>query len=207
MFADLILSYIENCTIGFWNNKIYPRCEIKINLLYIDSEEFFLDYNFDGLNTFEIKVSYERNKIYENQLKIKDFILKFISHYIAVGFMCDDYKKTLSELFADGVVFERSLNHTNCIYNSIKLFGDFYIPKKPYLVKRNGPIFNINPQCTIEKSDDFTNVKKLNSDDNIDFKNISHKNVYSNQLINIPLWDAAKWSGMLFASLPPYKEM
>lgn len=205
LFADLLLSYVENCTISFLSNKFYPRCEIEVDLLYIESNDFLLEYTYNGFNKFEIKVSYDENKIYEYQTKIKDFIFQFISHYIAVGFMCDNYSKALSDIFSDGVVFERSFNHTNCIYNTIKLFGDLNIQKNDVTVKRIGPVFNIK----LENEETVNNISKVEklTDVEIDFNNISHKNIYSNQLINVPLWDAAKWSGMLYLYFPSYEQI
>ena len=84
-------------------------------------------YNFDGITVYEKWLADHRDEQQPNGV-LPDIIptgtlYELLVNILAVGFIYDDFKKTLEKMLKDDETFERGLNHTNSLYNLNKIFG------------------------------------------------------------------------------------
>ena len=204
-FAEFIMALLENTFATIHKHNTYMRGDIIIKLQEKNSGTFDISYSFDGIDTYTITLdSFNMYDIsIENHQIITDTLFKLLANILAVNFIYKDYEKTFEEIFKDERVFERSLNHTNSLYNLNKIFGieeEKDIPvnsvsrtKEWYL---DIEINNANDE-TVDPFDDKENVE-YGIPENNPFENISHSNIYSSGLIKCNHWDVAKWKGVVY---------
>ncbi len=172
------------------------------------SGNFDVSYSFDGIDTYTITLdSFNMYDIsIENHQIITDMLFKLLVNILAVNFIYKDYEKTFKTIFEDEKTFERSLNHTNSLYNLNKIFGiedEKDIPVNN--VSRTKEWYsNIEINNTEEETiDPFENKKiEYGVPENNLFENISHSNIYSSGLIKCNHWDIAKWKGVMYLGDP-----
>ena len=199
------MALLENTFATIHKHNTYMRGDIIIKLQEKNSGTFDISYSFDGIDTYTITLdSFNMYDIsIENHQIITDTLFKLLANILAVNFIYKDYEKTFEEIFKDERVFERSLNHTNSLYNLNKIFGieeEKDIPvnsvsraKEWYL---DIEINNANDE-TVDPFDDKENVE-YGIPENNPFENISHSNIYSSGLIKCNHWDVAKWKGVVY---------
>lgn len=203
-FAEFILALLENTFATIHSHETYMRGDIIINLQEKNSGRFDVNYSFDGIDTYTITI--DSINMYdisiENHKKITDILFKLLANIFAVNFIYKDFEKTFKEIFEDEKTFERSLNHTNSIYNLNKIFG----PEE----EKDIPVYNINRtkewysnielnniEETIDPFEDKKDIK-YGTPENNSFENISHSNIYSSGMIKCSHWDIAKWKGVMY---------
>lgn len=175
---DELMSYTENITINLRSAKEIYGLEFEYNEL--DDE-----YNI-SVNSFNITT--------ENRSLIWDSILKIITDILVKHFIAKDIEHFVSNLFKKEEIHERLsliIEHRNFIINLLgetpKLF--FYewkkhVHPKEYISKRKFPIsYNYDIK---EVENDFH--KK-------DIDKIRHDEIKIRSVIDVPLWDKAKWNG------------
>ena len=142
-------------------------------------------------------ISVEHNKI------ISDRLYKLLANILAVNFIYEDFEQTLKKIFEDDKIFERSINHTNSLYNLNKVFGDEEEKEfTTYKITRTIEWYsNMKLDNTTEETIDPFEEKEdiiYGKPEKNPFKNISHNNIYSSGMINCNHWDMAKWKGVIY---------
>ena len=204
-FAEFILALLENSFATIHSHETYMRGDIIVNLKEENSDNFDVKYSFDGIDTYTITI-YSINMYdfsVENHKIITDTLFKLLANIFAVNFIYKDYEKTFKEIFEDEKTFERSLNHTNSVYNLNHIFGkedEKDIPN--YEIKRTKEWYSNIELNNIEEEtiDPFEEKKDIKYEipENNPFENISHKNIYSSGMIKCSHWDFAKWKGVMY---------
>ena len=211
-FAEFLLALLENSFATVHSHRAYMRGDIIINLQEKNSGTFNVEYSFDGLDNYTIILDsidmYDLSV--ENHTAINDVLFKILANIFAVNFIYDDYEETFKEIFEDEKTFERSLNHTNSLYNISKIFGpedDDEIPTHNITRDKEwyyGLELEIPESETIEPFKEKKTVEYNFSNTDV-FSNISHKDIYSSGIINVTHWNIAKWDGMMYSgSLQDY---
>lgn len=211
-FAEFLLALLENSFATVHSHRAYMRGDIIINLQEKNSGTFNVEYSFDGIDNYTIILDsidmYDLSV--ENHTAINDVLFKILANIFAVNFIYDDYEETFKEIFEDERTFERSLNHTNSLYNISKIFGpedDDEIPTHNITRDKEwyyGLELEIPESETIEPFKEKKTVEYNVSNTDV-FSNISHKDIYSSGIINVTHWNIAKWDGMMYlGSLQDY---
>ena len=108
-------------------------------------------------------------------------MFKLLANIFAVNFIYKDYEKTFKEIFEDEKTFERSLNHTNSVYNLNHIFGkedEKDIPN--YEIKRTKEWYsNIELNNIEEETIDPFEEKKIS---NMKFLKIIHLKIYHTKI-------------------------
>lgn len=194
LVAETLLSFFEGLMGTSLSNIHSHREKIIINILknednnkvYFKYDEESYEYNFyiNIENGFEL---------------LWDEIMMFSIDIIGRNFMIDDFEKYFTKLFQKEEVHERLsliLGHRNSVLNILgdkpKLFFDdwvdYYNPKS-YVMKREKPLF-VKYEKMIKK--DSQKYKKEG------IEQVSHNLVVTHTIIDMPLWDKAKWKGFGF---------
>lgn len=164
-----------------------------------------MKYSFDGVDTYNIILdSIDMYDIsIENQQIITDELFKLLAHILAINFIYDNYENTFKEIFDDEKSFERSFNHTSSIYNINKILG---CEKEKEIISHNiirEKEWYKDIEMAIIKDetvDPFENIKEFEYvlPEKNQFKNVSHEDIYSSNMINVTHWDLAQWKGMMY---------
>lgn len=173
-----LMSYTENVTINLRSAK-------KIYGLEYEYNELDDEYNI-SVNSFNITT--------ENRSLIWDSILKIITDILVNHFIAKDIEHFVSNLFKKEEIHERLsliIEHRNFIINLLGeapklLFHEWikYVNPKEYISKRKIPISYDYDIKEVEK--DFH--KK-------DIDKVRHDEIKIRSVIDVPLWDKAKWNG------------
>ena len=204
-FAEFLIALLENTFATIHTHHTYMRGDIVIQLQEKNTGKFDINYSFDGIDTYTLTLdSFELYDIsIENHNLITDILFKLLANILAVSFIYEDYEKTFKEIFKDDKSFERSLNHTNSLYNLNKIFGqEEDIDISNYSISRDKEWYrNIKKDSVEEETiDPFADKKDVIYDvpPNNPFENISHRNIYSSGMIKCNHWDIAKWKGVVY---------
>lgn len=204
-FAEFIAALLENSFATIHNHKAYICGDIKIRLKEQNTGTFSMKYSFDGVDTYNIILdSIDMYDIsIENQQIITDELFKLLAHILAINFIYDNYENTFKEIFDDEKSFERSFNHTSSIYNINKILG---CEKEKEIISHNiirEKEWYKDIEMAIIKDetvDPFENIKEFEYvlPEKNQFKNVSHEDIYSSNMINVTHWDLAQWKGMMY---------
>lgn len=213
-FAEFIISLLENTFATMFNCDAYMRGDIIIKIQEKNTGSFKADYTFDGIDTFSIvidtidlyDVSIENHKI------ITDMLFKLLGHIFATSFIYKDETIVFKQLFEDDKTFERALNHTNSIYNLNKIFGNENYDDVPIHKINRDTEWNLGLEIELPLKDEIKvcpfdekeNIIHASSPGNL-FKNVSHSNIYSSDMIKCNHWDVAKWKGVMYLGDIEYK--
>lgn len=205
-FAEFILGLLENTFATMTNKGIFMRGDIVIDLQEKNTGNFNAIYTFNGIETYTIEIdtidlcdiSIENHKI------ITDMLFKLLANIFAVNFIYKD-EGIFKELFDDDKTFERALSHTSSLYNLNKIFGnDDYSDIPDIIISRKKEWYS-NLKINISKKEKnkiypFNEVKDIKYDEKTGdlFKNVSHDNIYSSDMIKCNHWDVAKWKGIMY---------
>lgn len=204
-FSQFILALLENTFATMYSYKTYMRGDIIIKLQEKNTGKFDISYSFDGIDTYTVildsvdmyNISAEHNKI------ISDRLYKLLANILAVNFIYEDFEQTLKKIFEDDKIFERSINHTNSLYNLNKVFGDEEEKEiTTHKITRTIEWYsNMKLDNTTEETIDPFEEKEdiiYGKPEKNPFENISHNNIYSSGMINCNHWDMAKWKGVIY---------
>jgi hypothetical protein len=196
--AETILAYIES----FFATsmlELIPHTEIinislrkgNCGFTYVYNE---LSFEYDvSISNFEITTN--------NRESLAKSMMGFIIDLVVTHFYAEDLEQHMKTIFKKEEVQERLfliIEHRNFMFNlfgsSSKLFFQDWIKAfkpKEYILKRKNPISycskNKNAQNTIKNLDE-----------------ISHNKFKMYSVIDVPLWDKAKWKGFGFIIHPEY---
>lgn len=209
-FSEFILALFENAFATMFSYKTFMRGDIILLIKETNTGNFNISYSFDGIDTYII--SLDSIELYDvtvdNHKVITDTLYNLLINVLAVSFIYKDFESTMEKMFVNDKTFERVLNHTNCLYNLNKIFGnDEDEDHTHYEVKRVKEWYsegNIN--YPIEETEDpFENIENIvyskPTDDELEkkcFENISHSNIYTSGIIKCNHWDSAIWKGIVY---------
>lgn len=204
-FAEFLIALLENTFATIHTHHTYMRGDIFIQLKEKNTGKFDINYSFDGIDTYTLMLDsfdlYDMS--IENHKLITDTLFKLLTNILAVSFIYEDYEKTFKEIFEDDKSFERSLNHTNSLYNINKIFGqEEDIDTSNYNISRDKEWYTNIKKGNVEQEtiDPFAHKKDViyGVPENNPFENISHRNIYSSGMIKCNHWDIAKWKGVAY---------
>lgn len=203
-FAEFLIALLENTLATMFFYKTFMRGDIIVVLKEKNTGSFSIGYSFDGIDTYTINldslnlydVSVDNHKI------ITDTLFELLVNILAVGFIYDDFEKTLEKMVKDDATFERGLNHTNSLYNLNKIFGSEYEEFPIHKIVRKREWYDgVEIKHTKEETTDlFSDAKDIiyGEPEKKLFNNISQKEFYSPGLIKCNHWDLAEWKGVMY---------
>lgn len=196
--AETLLAFFEGFMGTSLSNIHSHREQIIINIMENkDSDKIYFEYDED---CFEYNFYINTKNSFELPW---DEIMKFSIDILGRNFLIDDYKIHFTNLFEKEEVHERLsliLGHKDNILNILgdkpKLFFDdwidYYKPDE-YSYKREEKVTFKYEKISESKSTKYTKD---------DMDEISHKKVRTHTIIDMSLWDKAKWRGVGFAFHP-----
>lgn len=200
ILAENILAYFESFLATSFED-VYPISEnISINL---DFKQIDDNFKLEIISKNKIHI-YLKKSIIFNGHNLKALIDALLPHVLVGNYIFKDVKQFLNNLFEKDEVHERLsiiLEHhnflTNILTNNPKFFLQDWITSKlsEYsLLRTESPI-------TIDK--DLQKLpKREGGKEKPSFKNISHKKIKAETIINTEFWDNAKWKAFGFFTSP-----
>ncbi|MBS5913488.1 hypothetical protein P4H94_27005 [Paenibacillus macerans] len=222
IFPCLELSQsILSCIEAFMSTSIvdavmcrYP--DVNVTLKFVERESYHLTFSRNEIRGnlhYSINCSnYSKDTFVKSQQETKDFLFKFIADFITNVFIFKDYKKQLEKLIVTDDALNRSIEFTSSIFVFDDLFGqqrqtlDTWIDASTvdFPLIREQELFEELPEASnlVEdvKDEDYQVKYGLPNDHNIE--SVNHQNIRMGKIINISLWDQAKWRGVLFLNFP-----
>ncbi|MBN2479346.1 MAG: hypothetical protein JXA94_03880 [Parachlamydiales bacterium] len=195
--AETLLAFFEGF-LGTSLKNIHAHKE-KIIINVIKSEENNIHFTFDE-TSHEYNFFIKRFEIQKkNQDSLWQILTMFTADIIARNFLIQNAEEHLLKLFEKEEVHQRIsliLEHRTFVLNSLgdkpKMFFhdwiEYYKPKKFHMT-REEPIY-------------FSYEKKIKNNEKIkkDFiDQVPHNKIKTQTIINMQLWDKAKWKGVGFA--------
>ena len=180
-----LIAYVETVTINLRRNQE----DSNLNFTY---NELTTEYNI-SVNSFNITA--------ENRSFIWESMLEFITDILVRHFIAKDIKQYVANLFKKEEIQERLsliIEHRNFTFNLLgdtpKLFFDDwfrYLNPDKYISKRKTPITYTR------------DIKKVNKQfQKNDMDKVRHDEIETHSVIDVPLWDKAKWQGFGFLFHP-----
>lgn len=211
-----ILASIESFMATSILDRIMARyTQVYITVGYLEKDVFEPSYTVEEKERhlyYHVYCNkYEQNEFLSSQIRVKELLLDLISNFVARVFIFNDIEEQLHRMISEDQAFTRALDFTSSIFAINDLIGrETYSLDKWIMAdsKEYTPISN-----TLHE-----NIKQTKNNVNIetkDFKiyygtpeqfnpeSINYNEIVMDDLINIPLWDKAKWKGMMF--LIPYE--
>ncbi len=198
--AETLLAFLEGFFATSMSGLMSHTENIAINLRKVNDIPG-LEFEYNEID-YEYNISVESfNITTKNRSLIWDSLLKLVTDILVKHFIAKDIEYFVSNLFKKEEVHERLsliIEHRNF---TINLLGDVpkllfyewknYFNSKQYLSKREIPIsykYDIE-----EREKDF---KKK------DIEIVRHDEIQTHSVIDVPLWDKAKWMGFGFLFHP-----
>ncbi len=211
-----ILAMLE----GFFSTGIQKRilvqkASIKIEIQYSHEKGFIISEDNNCLENADIVIKcseYNKDDIASEQVILSDFLLELFPKVLAKMVYFNTSKESLEELIKEERAFDRSFTFVNSIFYPAQVLGDDYgissyserfvnQQSAEFPLIRQQPVcFNI--QTEHEPSQLHENRKlKIIYDalpPNLNFEKIKHKEMAIESIIEVPLWDEARWHGVSF---------
>ncbi len=212
---------ILSCIEAFMSTSIvdavmcrYP--DVNITLKFVETDSYQLDVShtdIQGNLHYNITCSnFTKETFIKSQQETKEFLFNFIVDFISKVFLFKDYEKQLEKLIVSDEALNRSIEFTSSIFVVDDLLGqhrqslekwiepsfvDFPLIREKELFEKSS---NIADSIEGTEAEDYQIKYGLPEDHN--FESISHQNIRMGKIINISLWDQAKWKGVLFLHTP-----
>lgn len=197
ILAESILAYFESLLATSFE-EVFPITEsINVN---IDFEESASNFRLEVISNNLINIHIKKSIVF-NGIIFKEIIDALLPQIIGGNYMFEDYKRFFGNLFEKDEVNERLsiiLQHHNFLTNVLTINPKFFLQD---WIKDNTSEYNLlRTESPITINKELQKLPKSNNDDEkTDFKNISHKKIKAETIINAKLWDEAKWQGFGFA--------
>ncbi|HZK55572.1 MAG TPA: hypothetical protein VFC84_15485 [Desulfosporosinus sp.] len=146
-----------------------------------------------------------------SQGQFKEFLFSFVAEFVAHVFIFEDFEHKLKKMILEDSVFNRALEFSNCIFVIDDLLGRetkslekwIMADSKEYMpIARGSFLKDTIPILDGEKVEKNKFTVHYGAPENFEPEDINHNDIEIDDLINIPLWDQAKWRGMMFAITP-----
>lgn len=198
IIAENILAYFESFLATSFEEAFPISENIKI---YIDYKEMNDNFKLEVINKKHFKI-YLKNSIIYNGENFKNLADEILPQILGGNYLFKDIKEFLNNLFEKDEVHERLsiiLEHhnflTNVLTNKPKFFLQDWMNNNVSefnLLRTESPI-SINKELQKLPKNDEKGEKP-------NFKNITHKKIKAETIINTELWDNAKWKAFGFFS-------
>lgn len=213
--GESILAALESfLATGISDRIISVTPEINLKIKFVKNDTFTIYRKIESIDEIKYYVVYcsdfNKDEFRKAQNDINEFVNQLIAELIACIAVFRDNKQL--EVWArDDRVFDRALGFNNSIFitedligkdqNNIEslLSGDEF----EYVLKREKPINTkydsiAHGESTMKESKN----KNSNFNENYVIEEIGHKDIEIISIINIELWNKAKWKGMVFGFAP-----
>lgn len=195
--AETLLAFLESFLATSLKN-VYPSTEsIVINCMKTSNEQPIKFRNRDDSSEYMVEIS---SFIFNENARDKVWtsMLGLVSQILATNFIINDPEAHLENLFKKeeiierlSLIFEHRKFTINILGTNPKLFLNDWIKTgtyKEYPMKRETPIiYEFNKQ-----------KEALNSNEKINPENIRHDKIKAISIIDVNLWNQAKWKGFGF---------
>jgi hypothetical protein len=191
--AETLLAFFESFLATSLQNTYASSEQIKIRLIRDENEKILSFQYDDAIDEYQLKINKFNYKLeVRPNLHIK--FMELVAHILSRNFCLKGGKETLENLFKNEEVHERQsfvFEHRNFTMNILgdkpKLFFDDWenATIKQYPNKRIIPI-------TYSCKDKLDETKQYS---NLNFENAKHSEIKAMSIIDIALWDKAKWNG------------
>lgn len=202
LVSETLLAYLESF-VGTSLSNIHAHREKIIINVFNSAQNTDIYFTYDE-NTYEYNFYIKNFNKQENERSLVwNKMIEFTVNILFKNFIINDAENHFKKLFEKDEVHERLaliFGHRNSVLNilgdSPKLFLDdwinYYKPKQ-YTMKRKEPI-----SFVYEKAQDENHQKYTQED----MEKISHNKIKTHTIINMELWDKAKWKGFGFTFDP-----
>lgn len=211
--SESILASIESfLATGTLDKMISITPKVNIKIEYLHSDKFEITYERNDENgdlIYTINCSdFIQEDFRKAQNITKKFIFDFLADIIAHIVIFKDIEKQMENMAKDDNVFSRALDFTGSIFIMADLFGKNGISirnlvssdEKEYPLKRSIPLAKTMPKQVVFTKKGTNKIKKESPESkSFEPETISQKDIEIVSIIKIPLWDKAKWKGMMFA--------
>ncbi|GFZ77336.1 hypothetical protein GCM10010978_18680 [Compostibacillus humi] len=200
--------------------------EIKINIKFIEQDEFTLEINKDKDSIkpefFITCSSYPEVNTPEVQVKVKEFIKDVTIQLMVELVNLNSFDNAVKEMLEQDSALDRAINFTG----SSSIVFEYFSKKTPTVtsvVEKNDSEFALERKQPIYIVDTLINEEKEENNDSMDVKyekpseeefnieNTKQSDIETLDIINIPLWDKSKWKGVYFTGestpLPVFSPM
>lgn len=207
--ATTILATIESFLGTGIKNELISICgNIVIDVIYNQNEDFFIKGKLSSEQSNHILVTfseYASEKIVDAQNEFAVFTTELISMIISLMFPYDGAFDKVKKMVQNDAALDRAYTFSNSIFFGMETLGKELFLFENVLSEfdklrncRTEPIFEDEIiECEEDKNDGIRIIYQSPPDE-LEFKNISNENIYTNSLINIPLWNCGKWMGVMY---------
>lgn len=218
--GETILAVIEAFLATGLNESIFSyQSELKIRIKpseFVTGIPKYRVDDVDGVTRIEIrhasvlpKGAIERHEEYCEWMRD---IMIFIFSQIAIA---GDPEATFEKMVKEGAAFSRALSIVDidvCIKNILGKDPKYCLwgwksqaGEKVFPLQRSVPWFE-GRLSTLEQTDTETRSPKLKEEEELytlsGIDNLKHRDIRVSSVVNIPLWDKAKWKAMVYACFP-----
>ncbi len=206
------------------SKRILVQCaDINILLQHIQLDSFVIeiDENSDIDTDILIKCSdYDLHNNIVGQDQVAKFLQDLFPRILAKMVLFDASQDALDELIAEERAFDRAFSFTNSVFFAAQVLGDDYgtsIFNKEsvsqaaaaYSLLRSSPV-SFNTDVIERPIHDQSCDRKLkfihgSPPDGLDFEHFNHQQLEIQSIINIPLWNKAKWRGVAVMDSPTHE--
>lgn len=188
--AEAILATLEGFFATFKRAKIISSIsKVEMFLVNIETEVGNVDFKDGIIKKIYIGVP-EREALKKNDKLFGDCVLEIILKIVENGFLYGISEEDFEKLTKDDAIIERISYLQNYFVND-NFFG-INIYRLSELIKIKSKKLRLNRKKIWEPNRKVV----ANSEFHLDMQN--HSNMQSYSIINIRLWDEAKWSGCVF---------
>ncbi|WP_152547730.1 hypothetical protein [Paenibacillus ehimensis] len=215
--SQSILSCIEAfMSTSFLDGVICKYPDIIVTLKSMTQESYRLTFSHSDINGslhYSINCSdFNKSTFVKSQQETKEFLFNFMVDFISNVFIFKDYKNQLEKLIVIDDALNRSIEFTSSIFVIEDLFGHQRLTLDKWIDSSNIDFPLIREQEVfgslfkkanlIEDVEDEDYQVKYGHPENHNFESINHQNIAMGKIINISLWDQAKWKGLLYLHTP-----
>ncbi len=196
--AESILAYFESFLATSFE-EAFPISE-NINI-YIDYQEMNVKFKLEVVNKNNLKIHLQHAIICSGD-NFKNLVDEILPQILGGHYMFKDIKEFLNNLFEKDEVHERLsiiLEHHNFLTNILTSKPKFFLQD---WISSNISEFNLlRTESPISINKELQKLPKNDEKgDKPNFKNVTHKNIKAETIINTELWDNAKWKAFGFFS-------
>lgn len=216
--ATTILASIESFLgTGVKNNLISVCGNITIEVKYKEQSDRFITAKTSEEEKNKIVVTfsdYKPENIISVQNEFAAFNTELIAKIVSLMFSYGDAMNNIEKMIKNDAALDRAYLFSNSIFCGMETLGkDLFLYDtllkecEIFPQKRKEAIWKAEKIIT-KRMEDFE--VHFQTPLNVDFKNISNEDMLTTSVINIPLWDEAKWSGVMYLAdiyrhnIPPY---
>lgn len=192
MIAETLLSYLEGFFSTSLNDLMAHTEEILIIIVERENKQTYHFQKEESKNQYTVYINKNLDDI-EDKNNRSECLLKLIATIMSNHFTGKDIKAYLTNLYEKEEVQERvSMIHGH------RMFVSNILGEKPKLFLDNWIESNESNKKESKRDNHslfISEEKQHRKDWDFDLDKVRHNEVQTHSIINVPLWDKAKWSG------------